>query len=213
MKALAISGSPRAGGNTDSFLHKMLGDLESKGVDTEFVALRDLRIQPCKGCYGCLEKKRCVQDDDFEGLYARMLSTDAILVGSPVYVSRPSALLSALLERVTFTGRATGRLLSGKVGAPFTVARRAGVSFAFAELLLWYYINDMVIPGSMYWNVGIAGAKGAKDAERDLEGMEIAKYTAANVFKLMKALQGAGMSEAIARDKLFFTKSEEEDKV
>jgi hypothetical protein len=29
----------------------------------------------------------------------------------------------------------------------------------------------------------------------------------------MKALQGAGMSEAIARDKLFFTKSEEEDKV
>ena len=158
MKALAVSGSPRAGGNTDFFLKQMLGELDSHGVSAEFVAVRDLRIQPCKGCYGCLEKKRCVQDDDFEGLYARMLDTDAVIVGTPVYVSRPSALLSALLERVTFTGRATGRLLSGKVGVPFSVARRAGVSFAFAELLLWYYINDMVVPGSMYWNVGIAGA-------------------------------------------------------
>lgn len=211
MKALAISGSPRAGGNTDFFLDKMLGELASKGVSTEFVAIRDLRIQPCKGCYGCLEKKRCVQDDDFEELYTRMLGADAILVGSPVYVSRPSALLSPLLERVTFTGRATGRLLSGKVGAPFSVARRAGVTFAFAELLLWYYINDMVVPGSMYWNVGIAGARGAKDADHDLEGLEIVKYTSANVYKLMKALQGAGMSEAIDRDKLFFSAPAEED--
>lgn len=211
MKALAISGSPRAGGNTDFFLGKMLGELASKGVATEFVALRDLKIQPCRGCYGCLEKKRCVQDDDFEELYARMLETDALLVGSPVYVSRPTALLSPLLERVTFTGRATGRLLSGKVGAPFAVARRAGVTFAFAELLLWYYINDMVVPGSIYWNVGIAGAKGAKDGANDLEGLEIVKYTASNVFKLMQALQGAGLSDAIDRDKLFFSSSSEED--
>lgn len=211
MKALAISGSPRAGGNTDYFLHRMLGELDTRGVATEFAAIRDLKIQPCKGCYGCLEKKRCVQDDDFEELYAKMLGTDAILVGTPVYVSRPSALLSPLLERVTFTGRATGRLLSGKVGAPFSVARRAGVTFAFAELLLWYYINDMVVPGSIYWNVGIAGAKGAKDAAADLEGLEIAKYTSANVFKLMKALQGAGMAEGIDRDTLFFSAPAEED--
>ena len=99
MKALAISGSPRAGGNTDYFLHRMLGELDTRGVATEFAAIRDLKIQPCKGCYGCLEKKRCVQDDDFEELYAKMLGTDAILVGTPVYVSRPSALLSPQIGR------------------------------------------------------------------------------------------------------------------
>jgi multimeric flavodoxin WrbA len=204
MKALAISGSPRAGGNTDFFVNTMLKELSAKGVETEFVAMRDIKIAPCKGCYGCLTKKACVQDDDFEPLYERMLASDAIIVGTPVYVSRPSSLLSPLLERVTFTGRGSGRLLSGKVGAPVTVARRAGVTFAFSELLLWYYINDMIVPGSMYWNVGIAGAKGAKDGERDLEGVEIMKYTAANVYKLMKALAGAGMEGGIDQDKLFF---------
>jgi len=204
MKAIAISGSPRAAGNTDFFLNTMLGELIAKGVETEFVAMRDLKVMPCKGCYGCLEKKACVQDDDFEPLYAKMLASDIVLVGTPVYVSRPSALLSPLLERVTFTGRASGRLLSGKVGAPVSVARRAGVTFAFAELLLWYFINDMVVPGSSYWNVGIAGAKGAKDADKDLEGIDIVKRSAANIYKVAAALQGSGPAEGIDRDKLFF---------
>ncbi|MDP2791033.1 MAG: flavodoxin family protein [Rectinemataceae bacterium] len=205
MKALAICGSPREGGNTDFFLKTMLAELESKGVETEFLALRDKKILPCRGCYGCLEKKACVQDDDFESVYASMLAADAIIIGSPVYVSRPSALMSCLLERVTFTARASGRMLTGKVGAPVVVARRAGVTFAFAELLLWYFINDMVIPGSMYWNVGIAGAKGARDAAKDLEGVEIVKYSAANIFKVMTALAKSGSGCGVDRDKLFFT--------
>ena len=45
----------------------------------------------------------------------------------------------------------------------------------------------MIIPGSMYWNVAVAGAK---DADKDLEGIEIMKY-------------------AVARDKLFFTPPQE----
>ena len=73
------------------------------------------------------------------------------------------------------------------IGAPVTVARRAGQVYAFGELLLWYFINDMIIPGSMYWNVAVAGAK---DADKDLEGIEIMKY-------------------AVARDKLFFTQPQE----
>jgi hypothetical protein len=119
-------------------------------------------------------------------------------------------MLSALLERVTFSGRASGKMLSGKVGAPVTVARRTGQAFAAAELLLWYFINDITIPGSIYWNVGVAGAKGAKDAEKDLEGIEIMKYFGTNMARVMKALAAYQTCNSEAtRDVLFFTPKDE----
>ena len=86
----------------------------------------------------------------------------------------------------------------------------AGQVYAFGELLLWYFINDMIIPGSMYWNLAEAGAKGAKDADKDLEGIEIMKYTAANLLKVATALQNSKAEDAaVARDKLFFTQPQE----
>lgn len=207
MKAIAICGSQRENGNTEFFLKTMLEGLAEQGIETEFISLQDKMILPCKGCYGCLEKKQCVIDDDFEEIFAKMMAAEGIIVGSPVYVARASSLLSALLERATFSGRASGRMLSGKVGAPVTVARRTGQAFASAELLLWYFINDITIPGSMYWNIGVAGAKGAKDAANDLEGIEIMKYSAVNMAHVMKALQAyrqAKPEKPVDRSTLFF---------
>ena len=206
MKAIAICGSPREKGNTEYYLRTVLSELEQKGIETEFIPMLDKTVKPCRGCYGCLTAKKCVQDDDFEAIFQKMEQADIIVIGSPVYVGKPTSLLQALLERVTFSARASGRMLSGKVGAPVTVARRAGQVYAFGELLLWYFINDMVIPGSMYWNVAVAGAKGAKDADKDLEGIDIMKYTAANLAKVATALQNQiGVAESVDRNKLFYT--------
>lgn len=196
MRALAICGSPRQGGNTEYYLRTLLTELEKHDVETEFLSLRDKTILSCRACYGCREKLKCVLNDDFAAVYERMVAADAIIIGSPVYVGRPTSYLSPLLERAGFMARTSGlRLLSGKVGTPVTVARRAGEAFAFAELLLWYYINDMIVPGSMYWNVGLAGGKGAKDADKDLEGIEIMKYSAGNIARLLKALKNAGPAQ------------------
>jgi len=210
MKAIAICGSPREKGNTEYYLRTVLSELEQKGIETEFIPMLDKTVKPCRGCYGCLTAKKCVQDDDFEAIFQKMEQADIIVIGSPVYVGKPTSLLQALLERVTFSARASGRMLSGKVGAPVTVARRAGQVYAFGELLLWYFINDMVIPGSMYWNVAVAGAKGAKDADKDLEGIDIMKYTAANLAKVATALQNqTGVAESVDRNKLFYTQPAE----
>jgi len=210
MKAIAICGSPRENGNTEHYLRTVLSELEQKGIETEFIPMLDKTVKPCRGCYGCLTAKKCVQDDDFEAIFEKMEQADIIVIGSPVYVGKPTSLLQALLERVTFSARASGRMLSGKVGAPVTVARRAGQVYAFGELLLWYFINDMVIPGSMYWNVGVAGAKGAKDAANDLEGIDIMKYTAANLARVATALQNtSGKKESVDRSKLFYAQPEE----
>ena len=205
MKTIAICGSQRENGNTEFFMRVVLDELASKGVETEFVSLRGKTIQPCRGCYQCLSAGHCTIEDDFAEVFDKMRAADGILIGSPVYVARPTALMSALLERATFSGRAAGQPLAGKVGGPVTVARRTGQAFASAELLLWFFINDIVVPGSMYWNVGVAGARGAFDAETDAEGVEIMKRYAVNMERVMAALaKHGGMAESADRDKLFF---------
>lgn len=206
MKTIAICGSQRENGNTEYFMRVTLAELEQKGIETEFVSLRGKSILPCKGCYQCLTAGQCTMEDDFAEVFDKMKQADGILIGSPVYVARPTSLISALLERATFSGRAAGQPLAGKVGGPVTVARRTGQAFASAELLLWFFINDIVVPGSMYWNVGVAGARGAHDAENDAEGVEIMKRFAVNMERVMRALDSYGGDSATAsdRDKLFF---------
>ena len=57
----------------------------------------------------------------------------------------------------------------------------------------------------MYWNIGVAGARGAHDAENDAEGIEIMKRYAVNMERVMTALDKHGRpTEAADRDKLFF---------
>jgi multimeric flavodoxin WrbA len=73
----------------------------------------------------------------------------------------------ALLDRAGYVSRANGSLFSRKIGGPVAIARRAGHNFTFAQLLMWFMINDMVVPGSSYWNVALAREAGevANDSE------------------------------------------------
>ena len=67
MKALAINGSPRKGGNTEILLKKVLAPLDLAGWDTDFIQLGGVPIRGCLACYQCFDKKdgRCHQKDDF----------------------------------------------------------------------------------------------------------------------------------------------------
>jgi len=190
VKTIGISSSFRKDGNSEYYLKETLNFLEKEGIETEFVSLRGKTILPCRGCYGCFEAKECTQNgDDFAEIFAKMEEADGILVASPVYYSSATPQLMALLDRAGFCSRGKNSFFSGKVGAPITVARRAGHNFAFAQLLLWYFINDMIIPGSIYWNVCVAGAGGARNASEDTEGIQILQHFARNMAHVMKQLR------------------------
>ena len=47
---------------------------------------------------------------------------------------------------------------------------------------------QVVNPGSTYWNVGMAGARGARDAAQDEEGMATVVNFAGHMAKVMKKL-------------------------
>jgi multimeric flavodoxin WrbA len=191
-KALALSGSPRAGSNTETYLRAALDVLGGHGVDTELVTLRGKTIRGCQACYACWRQGDGVcqiADDDFRPVFEKMLATDALIVGSPVHYSAVHPDLWSVLVRAGFPAMAghphsPPRPFARKIGGPITVARRAGQNFALAQLLLWFNINGFVVPGSIYWPVGVARSVG--DAAKDAEGIETAVQFAENVAWLLE---------------------------
>jgi multimeric flavodoxin WrbA len=163
--ALAISGSPRSNGNTQILLQRCIDRLAEHDIRGEVVTLIGKTVRGCNACAACIESRdrTCpgVSDDDFQFYFDKMVKADILIVGSPVYFGSATPELMALLDRAGYVSRANGQLFSRKLGGPLAVARRAGHNFTFAQLLMWYMINDMVVPGSSYWNVALARNAGA----------------------------------------------------
>ncbi len=187
MKVLGIAGSLRPNSNTLQYVEKALGIFKEEGFDTTLISLRKKEIKPCNGCYDCVKKGFCtIKGDDFNEILEQMRESEGLVLGSPVYLSSVVPQMMALLARATFVAYWNDKFLSGKVGGPITVARRAGHNMAFSQLLLWFFINGITVPGSTYWNVGVAGAAGARDAEEDEEGLNTVVNFANNMSGLMK---------------------------
>lgn len=187
MKVLAISGSPRPQGNTWTLLQEALKVLQQQGLDTEFISLHDKHILPCQACLTCAtEKNRCVQEDDFMPIYTAMAQADGLLVGSPVYFGSATPNLMALLDRAGYVARQGDNPFYRKVGSPVVVARRAGVNFTYAQLLFFFIIMGMFVPGSTYWPI----AYGLKPGEvsQDTEGLKTITTLAENMAWLLKKL-------------------------
>lgn len=98
-KVIAIFGSPRAGGNSDTLLNHAIKGAETSGAQVAKMVIRDLQIAPCNSCGGCFEKGVCVIHDDMQQIYSHLVAADGIIVASPVYFMGVSAQLKALIDR------------------------------------------------------------------------------------------------------------------
>ena len=172
MKALAINGSPRKGGNTEILLRKVLEPLAAAGHKTDYVQVGGTRIRGCTACGACgrLQNKRCVIEDDIFNLaFAKMLEADAIVIGSPVYFADVTAETKALIDRAGRVARTNGGLLGRKIGAAAVAARRGGAIHAVDAINHLFLANQMLVPGSTYWNFGLGRDPG--DVLADEEGL------------------------------------------
>jgi multimeric flavodoxin WrbA len=191
MHAVAVSGSPRVNSNTELLLRRCLDGLAKHGVTGELVSLRDRTIKGCRACEICRKNKdkRCnTRDDDFHPIFEAMLKADIIVVGSPVYFGSATPELMALLDRAGYVAKVNGDLLSRKLGGPIAVARRAGHNFTYAQLLFWFMINDMIVPGASYWNVSLARKPG--EAAEDREALATVDRFAENLAWLAQKTAG-----------------------
>ena len=189
MKVLGIAGSLRPGSNTLKYVETAMETFQKVGMETRLISLRGKEIKPCTGCYECVKKGYCtIKGDDFDAILGEMREAEGLILGSPVYLSSVVPQMMALLARATFVAYWNDKFFTGKVGGPITVARRAGHNVAFSQLLLWFFINGVTVPGSTYWNVGMAGAGGARDAEKDEEGLSTVVNFSHNMAAVMKKI-------------------------
>jgi multimeric flavodoxin WrbA len=147
-----------------------LDALTAAGLETEFLPLAGKTIQPCIACMACMKRKdgQCAQaGDDFAAVWSAMAEADILILGSPVYFGSATPQIMALLDRAGFVSRANGNVLSRKLGGPIVVARRAGQNFTFAQLLMWFMINDMIVPGSSYWNIAFGREVGEVESDQE----------------------------------------------
>jgi multimeric flavodoxin WrbA len=189
MKVVAFNGSPRVGGNTEQAIKLVLDELQQRGIETELVQLGGRKVFGCLDCRKCWENKdkRCVRKDDEMNTYIqKILEADGIILGSPVYFSNVSTEIKALIDRCGFVTKANGDLLKGKVGVAVVAARRAGATFTYAAINMFFGISQMIIPGSNYWNMTLALQPG--DIKKDAEGIQTFKTLGQNMAHLLQKL-------------------------
>lgn len=190
MKAIGINCSPRKKGNTEILLKEVLKAIEEEYIKTEFIQLGGKKVNGCIACMKCRKAKdgRCHQDNVvLNKCIEKMVEADAIIIGSPTYFSDISAEAKALIDVAGYSLRGAGNPLKKKIGAAVISVRRAGAIHAFDSINHFFLINEMIIPGSSYWNIGIGREKG--EVLKDEEGMQVMKTLGENIAWLLKKIK------------------------
>jgi multimeric flavodoxin WrbA len=101
-RILAIYGSPREGGNTDTLMDHFLEGASEYSWGADRVYLRELDFTPCNECNGCEKTGRCVIRDELNPLFDKLLNYERVAFSYPVFFLGPPALTKAFMDRGQF---------------------------------------------------------------------------------------------------------------
>lgn len=102
MKVTAFCASPRKNGNTELLIDEALAGAASAGARGEKIMLQKIDLRFCIGCRKCKDEGyegMCTVKDGMTELYEKIIASDAIIIGFPVYTGRECAQLSTFLDR------------------------------------------------------------------------------------------------------------------
>ena len=106
MKAIILNASPRKNWNTAQLLKAAQKGAEEAGAETEYIDLYDLSFTGCRACMACKRKDsercKCFWKDDLSPLLERVFASDALLIGSPIYLGDTTSQFHAFVERLHF---------------------------------------------------------------------------------------------------------------
>lgn len=148
MKAIAINGSPRKNGNTVTLLNKALEGAAAAGAETEMIHLYDLKFKGCSSCFACKRKNSkfigsCAMKDDLTEVLERVMMSDVLLLGAPLYLGDITGEMKSFYERLVFMNLSydrpsrknfEGRISTGFIytmGIPHEMIDTRGYSYIF----------------------------------------------------------------------------------
>jgi multimeric flavodoxin WrbA len=179
-KVILLSGSPNAEGNTMQILRECAKTIEANGVETELISLAGMKLHDAMDFRS--------GDDGFDAVIEKIKGAQGLIVGGPVYWGTVRAQLMTALQRIAMASMQQGNFLSRMVGGPVAVARRGGSTAAIQEMLMFYLANDMIVPGSTYWNIVFGQVPG--QALEDAEGMDTIRRFGENTAFLVQKIKG-----------------------
>lgn len=120
MKTIVINADPKRKGIAAQLMKSAAKGAESVGAEVEYVDLYKLDLSGCRICLICKndeETCKCYWRDELSPLIEDIFSSDALLIGVPIFFSNPSSHYMALLERLIFSmvSFKTGNTFKGKV--------------------------------------------------------------------------------------------------
>ena len=163
INVLAISDDSQEGGDVATLMQHVLRELELEGIRTESIQLSGAEIRACLACQICSSghNKGCVQDNDAcNAFIERMEQADGILIGARAGIEGATPELIALLDRACMVGKANGRCFRHKVGAAVVSFQPPGAVKTFDEINHFFLVNEMIVVGSSYWDVGVGSDAG-----------------------------------------------------
>ena len=164
MKVIGINGSSRKDGNTAIIIRTIFEELNKRGIETEFIQLADVDIEPCRACFACKGKGNCVfRKDGFAEVFSK-----------------------ALLDRGGVVAAVNPGILKHKLGVAVAAVRRAGGMTAVDTMNHFFLNKEMIVAGSTYWNMVYGREIG--DVLKDNEGIanmrNLGQNMASILFKL-----------------------------
>jgi multimeric flavodoxin WrbA len=127
-----------------------------------------------------------VVDDCVNECIDLMLESDGIILGSPTYFSNVTAEMKALIDRAGLVAKVNDDMLKRKAGAAVVAVRRAGSLHVFNSINHFFLINQMIVPGSSYWNIAIGRDPG--EVKSDEEGVRTMTALGENMAFLLEKL-------------------------
>ena len=186
-KVILLNASPRENSNTQIVLEECAKAIEENGVETEIISLKGHKIQSCIACLKCVETGNCVLPDGLDKIIDKLREADGFIPAAPVYFGTARGDIMSALQRIGKVSRGGDRFLDWMVGGPIAVARRGGVTLTLQEMSMFFIINNMIVAGSTYWNMVIAGEEGT--ALEDREGIETIRLFGENVAKIIRKVR------------------------
>ena len=186
MKVLLINGSPHKEGCTFTALTEIKNQLEKEGIDSEIFWIGNKQVRGCIACLKCGHNSgKCAFDDDpANEIIDKLIESDAVIVGSPVYYAGPNGALCAILDRVFY---ASGANFAFKPAASVFSCRRGGATASFDRLNKYFTISNMPIVSSQYWNM--VHGNTPEEVKQDLEGLQIMRTLARNMAWILKSIE------------------------
>jgi NAD(P)H-dependent FMN reductase len=105
-KIVVVNAGPRKGWNTDTLLTEAAKGAEAAGAEVvRFDLFRLEKYTGCISCFGCKKEKfkgHCICRDGLTPVLDAIREADGLIIGTPNYLSGPTASFRALYERLIF---------------------------------------------------------------------------------------------------------------